>query len=140
MSDIYLELKRRIPVIAARTHIGREELQRAQDTVGLSNERLARRIPVSEKTWRRWKDAGEVPTAWLPKIAEVLRLELVEPPREIVEAADHLDLQEQAAGGVAQLLDGQAETLAALARIEEKLDALAERLPARRAPRKSARR
>lgn len=136
---MYLELKHRIPVIAARTHIGREELQRAQDTVGLSNERIARLIPVSEKTWRRWKEAGEVPTAVLPQVAKVLRLELVAPPQATVEMPEGFSLREEAAAGIAQLLDGQAETLAVLARIEGKLDELSARRPVRRAPRKSAR-
>lgn len=136
---MYLELKHRIPVIAARTQIGREELQRAQDTVGLSNERIARLIPVSEKTWRRWKEAGEVPTAVLPQVAKVLRLELVPPPQETVEMPEGFGLREEAAGGIVQLLEGQEELLSALARIEGKLDELSARRPVRRAPRKSAR-
>jgi outer membrane murein-binding lipoprotein Lpp len=81
MSDMYLELKSRIPVVAARTHIGTARIQEAQDARGLSNERIARLIPVSEKTWRRWKEAGEIPTAALPAVALALGLELrgVEP-------------------------------------------------------------
>lgn len=77
MSDIYLELKARIPVVAAKTHVGTARLQEAQDRTGLSNESIAREIPVSEKTWRRWKEAGTIPTAALPAVARVLRLDLV---------------------------------------------------------------
>lgn len=80
MSDLYLELRSRIPVVAAKTHVGTARIEEAQARVGLSNEAIARRIPVSEKTWRRWKQAGEIPTAFLPTVAAVLRLEL----REIV--------------------------------------------------------
>lgn len=77
MSDIYLELRSRIPVVAARTAVGTARIQAAQDAVGLSNEAVARLIPVSEKTWRRWKEAGEIPTAALPAVARALRLELI---------------------------------------------------------------
>ena len=73
---MYLELKSRIPVVAARTHIGTDRLQTLQDAKGLSNERIARLIPVSEKTWRRWKEAGEIPTAALPAVAPILGLEI----------------------------------------------------------------
>jgi transcriptional regulator with XRE-family HTH domain len=76
MSDMYLELKSRIPVVAARTHIGTARLQELQDARGLSNERLARLIPVSEKTWRRWKESGEIPTYALQAVAPVLGLDL----------------------------------------------------------------
>jgi DNA-binding transcriptional regulator YiaG len=78
MSDIYLELRTRIPVVAARTRLGTARIQEAQDATGLSNEAIARAIPISEKTWRRWKEAGEIPTAALPAVAKVLNLELLE--------------------------------------------------------------
>lgn len=113
MSDLYLDLHSRIPVVAAKTRIGTAHLQAAQDAVGLSNEGIAREIPVSEKTWRRWKDEGTVPTYALPKIAKVLRLELVEAPREKVEWAplpENGNLEALAAG-VRDLLDGQREIL-----------------------------
>jgi transcriptional regulator with XRE-family HTH domain len=76
MSDLYLELKSRIPLVAARTYIGTDRLQELQDAKGLSNERLARLVPVSEKTWRRWKEAGEIPTYALPALAPILGLEI----------------------------------------------------------------
>lgn len=76
MSDLYLELRSKIPIVAAQTRIGAERIREAQDLVGLSNESIARRIPVSEKTWRRWKEKGEIPTASLPAVAKALRLEL----------------------------------------------------------------
>lgn len=78
MSDLYLELRSRIAVVAAKTHVGSARLQEAQNAVGLSNEAIARRVPVSEKTWRRWKKEGTIPTAFLPTVASVLRLELRE--------------------------------------------------------------
>lgn len=78
MSDIYLELRSRIAVVAEQTVLGTQRIQDAQSAVGLSNEAVARKIPVSEKTWRRWKKAGEIPTASLPAVARALRLELHE--------------------------------------------------------------
>jgi DNA-binding transcriptional regulator YiaG len=78
MSDMYLELRSRIPVVAEQTQLGEQRIQDAQDRVGLSNEAVARYIPVSEKTWRRWKKAGSIPTASLPAVARALRLDLVE--------------------------------------------------------------
>lgn len=133
---MYLELKSKIPVVAARTAVGRERLQAAQDAVGLSNERLARLIPVSTKTWERWKKAGEIPTQWLPQVARALRLELVEAPAvpAVVElrptAAE--PLLARVAETVADLAEGQQELLAEVATLGEKLDEL---LARRRAPR-----
>lgn len=85
MSDIYVELRSRIAVVAAKTRLGTARIQEAQDAVGLSNEAVARRIPVSERTWRRWKESGEIPTASLPAAAAALRLEL----RELAAADDY---------------------------------------------------
>jgi hypothetical protein len=135
MSDLYLELRARIPVVASRTEIGRERLEAAQSAVGLSNERLARLIPVSEKTWRRWREAGTVPTYALPRVAEALRLELVEgmpgEPRELAPAS--LRLLEELGTDVVRLLDAQGEILTRLAKIEAALDGLAARPRARAA-------
>lgn len=76
MSDLYLELRARIPVVAEQTHIGTARLAEAQKVSGLSNEAIARRVHISEKTWRRWKKVGEVPTPSLPAVASALGLEL----------------------------------------------------------------
>jgi hypothetical protein len=78
MSDLYLELRTRIPVVAEQTKLGTQRLQDAQKRAGLSNEAVARVVPVSEKTWRRWKTRGAIPTASLPAVARALRLELHE--------------------------------------------------------------
>ena len=96
MSDLYLELRSRIPVVAAKTHVGSARIEEAQKRVGLSNEAIARRIPVSEKTWRRWRQSGEIPTASLPAVAAALHLEL----REI---SDEAELSPRAAAGVEEV-------------------------------------
>lgn len=135
MSDLYLELRSRIPVVALRTTIGQARLQEAQDSVGLSNERLARLIPISEKTWRRWKEAGEVPTYALPRVAEALGLELVKPVRPLVDEPEELLRSgplERVEAGLTRLLDGQVELLGQLAKIETRLDELEAHRPATR--------
>jgi hypothetical protein len=116
MSDIYLELRSRIPVVAAKTHVGTARIQEAQDAVGLSNEAIARSIPISEKTWRRWKEAGQIPTAVLPAVARVLGLELRQ--------AEVPPLDSHAIAGaddIAQLRRENAETQERLGRIEKLL-------------------
>lgn len=111
MSDMFLELRSRIPVVAAQTHIGTARLQEAQKTVGLSNESVARKIPVSEKTWRRWKEAGEVPTSSLPAVAKALRLELreLDPTAVDEDVTERLDRLEAQVGDVQTILTALAE-------------------------------
>jgi len=128
-------------VVADRTAVGRDRLEAAQRAVGLSNERLARLIPISEKTWRRWKEAGEVPTYALPKVATALHLELVSvqpQPDELglVDDGDPRRLLEEIARSTTSELRGQGEILARLEAIEAKLHALDERLSARPTPRR----
>jgi hypothetical protein len=129
MSDIYLELVSRIPVVAQRTTIGRARLGEAQERVGLSNEAIARRVPVSEKTWRRWKEKGEIPTASLPAVASALRLELreLEPPPEV--PATTPDAEELAAV-MGTALNTQREVLAILQAVAAAVDAQGQTLQA----------
>lgn len=105
MSDLYLELRARIPVVAEKTHLGTARIDDAQTASGLSNEAIARQIPVSEKTWRRWKKAGAIPTAALPAVAKALRLDLralnpegppTEDPPDWAEVVERLDRIERA--------------------------------------------
>jgi len=75
MSDLTLVLHERIKGVRRGVHIGSDRLREAQDNTGLSNEKLARRLYVSEKTWRRWRDLGEVPREHLPAVARELGLQ-----------------------------------------------------------------
>lgn len=77
MSDLYLDLRRRIHVVTEWTDVGTEELEKAQARTGLSDEKLAAKIPVASKTWVRWKRRGAIPTHHLPKVAPILGFELV---------------------------------------------------------------
>jgi transcriptional regulator with XRE-family HTH domain len=82
MSELELILRHRLAVVRKGVVIGTERLQEAQDARGLSNERLARELHIAEKTWRRWKAAGEVPAYYLEEVAAVLGLEIEQPKRE----------------------------------------------------------
>lgn len=104
MSDMYLELRSRIPIVAEQTQLGTQRIRDAQARVGLSNEAIARIVHISEKTWRRWKNQGSIPTASLPAAARALRLELheleldmsAEQMADLRELRDHLDDQHEA--------------------------------------------
>ena len=77
MSDLYLDLKRRIPVVTEWTDVGTEEMERAQARTGLSDEKLAAQIHIATKTWSRWKRRGQIPPHLLQRVAPILGFELV---------------------------------------------------------------
>lgn len=115
MSDLYLELTSRIAVVAQKTYLGTQRIQDAQDVSGLSNEAIARLVPISEKTWRRWKEAGTIPTASLPTVAKALGFDLKELDPAVSERIEQLaDELRATQRSLAVLPDVQA----ALARIE----------------------
>jgi hypothetical protein len=118
MSTTYLELCTRIPVVASWTQIGTARLNEAQDATGLSNESVARLIPVVEKTWRRWKTKGAIPTAVLPAVAKALNLELVSPKAAPLEVPLH--------GSDASILQGLARVEAEMRRVAVALESLRE--------------
>lgn len=143
MSDLYIELRSRIPVVAQQTHLGRQRLQDAQDSVGLSNEAIARKVPVSEKTWRRWKERGEIPTSSLPAVAKALRLELRELSPEVASEGVDLRLAEIEAR-MESALNNQARVFETLERLTEAVDGLSDLVEgaleeARLAPRRKRR-
>lgn len=118
MSDLYVELKSRIPVVAEKTYLGTQRLQDAQAAVGLSNEAIARLIPVSEKTWRRWKSDGTIPTASLPSVAKALKFEIGPDDSRLAILEDRVEEVQRALADVA-------ETKKIVARIEVLLRARA---------------
>jgi hypothetical protein len=99
MSELYLVLRRRLEAVAEWVQLGTDEMQAAQDRLGLSNERLAAELYVVSKTWERWKQRGMVPRHQLANVAEVLGLEVETPapvrvtpvPRGRATRADQLD-------------------------------------------------
>lgn len=112
MSELYLVLRRRLEAVAEWVHIGTEEMQAAQDGLGLSNERLAAKLFIVSKTWERWKAKGAVPRGQLPLVASVLGLE--------VEAAAPVRVFTEE--------EGAADEAATLARIDRRLQRIEEAL------------
>lgn len=121
----------------ARTTVRRELLDGAQKELRLSNESVARQIPVSEKTWRRWKNAGEIPNYALPLVAEILQLELESQRQEDLRVqpvqAEAILLLQSVARTDTELLEGQREMLARIADLERDVRVLLERIPGRAA-------
>jgi hypothetical protein len=94
-------------------HIGIDRLREAQTNTGLSNEAISRRLHISERTWRRWRDLGEVPRYHLRAVAGVLGLEFA--PTRLPPIEDD--------GGLRELLVGIEARQRALADAVAKLDA-----------------
>jgi hypothetical protein len=116
MSDLYLVLRERIEEVSSWHHLGKEVLREAQQALGLSDEKLAREIPVSTRTWIRWKDRGAVPAQSLDRVAAVLGLEIERrrpPAIEVLEGdgEEESALEEQ----VRELAARQSEVIEALA-------------------------
>lgn len=79
MSDLYLVLRHRLEDVTDWVPLGEDVMRTAMKSQGLSsNERAARAIPVSTKTWERWLKRGAVPRQWLQRVAKVLALEIEE--------------------------------------------------------------
>lgn len=121
-------------MVAQQTHLGKQRIQDAQESAGLSNEAIARKVPVSEKTWRRWKERGEIPTSALPAVAKALRLELHQLNPETTVASDlaeRLDQIEHLLRSLsAEQDEGFQETAESLARMASAIDELSGRIPA----------
>lgn len=68
--------------------VERRVLQAAQDSVGLSNERLAAQLNMTSKTWERRKTEGRLRTDELDRVADVLGLTVERPAYEATVALD----------------------------------------------------
>lgn len=82
MSDLYLTLRTRLEAVADWITLGSERMRAAQDALGLSDERVARLIPVATRTWIRWRQRGQVPVYMLERVADALDLEIDRPARQ----------------------------------------------------------
>jgi transcriptional regulator with XRE-family HTH domain len=107
--DLYLVLRERLESVADTIHIDRAILDEAQNARGFSNERIARELYISEKTWRRWKNNEAIPADRVDDVAAVLNLDIERPPaqRVVLTGADE-------AGAVAVALEDIARRLEAL--------------------------
>lgn len=59
--------------------IGTDVMREARRRLGLSYEAVARKLPVSSKTYERWEKRGEVPRSDLERLAEILELQIERP-------------------------------------------------------------
>ena len=80
MSDAYLDLKARIPVVARteKTSVDSDLLTQQRRRLGLTNLDVARELAVTERTWARWIGDGEIPTRSVREVARVLELDFYE--------------------------------------------------------------
>jgi transcriptional regulator with XRE-family HTH domain len=81
MSDLYLVLRRRLEDVVDWVDLGYDVLHDARKRRGLSYEAMGRQLAVASKTYERYEKAGRVPRQLLPKVAEVLDLEIEQPDR-----------------------------------------------------------
>src|SRR3954452_18719869 len=81
MSDLYLVLRRRLDDVTDWVELGTPTLKNARKAQGLSYEAMGRKLSVAAKTYERYEKAGRVPRHLLPRIAEILDLEIDWPKR-----------------------------------------------------------
>ena len=79
MSDLYLILRHRLDHVTDWVMVDTDVLKEARRQLGLSHEAVARKFPVSSKTYGRWENAGRVPRTELPRLAEILGLKIEQP-------------------------------------------------------------
>jgi predicted transcriptional regulator len=93
MSELYLILRRRLDLVKDWVPIETAVLREARLRQGLSYETVARKLPVSSKTYERYEKAGRVPRESFPRVVEVLGLEIdppARPPLRLTEASQDL--------------------------------------------------
>jgi transcriptional regulator with XRE-family HTH domain len=76
MSDLYLILRRRLEDVTDWVELGTATLLNARKALGLSYEAMGRKLSVASKTYERYEKKGRVPRHLLPRVAEVLNLEI----------------------------------------------------------------
>ncbi len=136
MSDMYLVLRSRLEDVQSWIDLGVDVIRDAQKRTGLSDERLARQVPISTRTWIRWRERGQVPTHSLERIAELLQLEVErsQRPRVIVD-----DLPLDRLGELEERVLSQLEGMQTiLERLDERVELLSARPVAPTAHRKTS--
>jgi len=74
MTDMTLVLYERLEAVRHGVRIGTDRLREARKAAGLSGEAVARHLQISERTYRRWEKAGEVPREYVPTLAALLNM------------------------------------------------------------------
>lgn len=99
MSDLYLTLRHRLDAVAEWVTIGADVWNDAQKRLGLSDERAARLVPVSGRTWIRWRQRGQVPIHSLERVAQILELEIerAQHERVVIEEDELRELRDELA-------------------------------------------
>ena len=92
-------------------------MQELQSGAGLSNEDMGRLLHVTEKTWRRWKEKGEVPNRDLAAFARAVKVELAT-----------ISPQEESPYGIGQLTQELADIRAELRELQRDVRAILERI------------
>lgn len=116
MSDLYLVLRHRLDDVIEWVTLGRDVIHDARKAQGFSYETMGRKLNVAAKTWERYEKAGRVPRPMLPKVAEILDLEIEEPARTAISLpgregeADPLAILQEEVSGMADQL-GRIEQL-----------------------------
>src|SRR5215210_3526266 len=120
MSELYLVLRNRLEAVTDWVQLGSEVMRAARKEQGLSHESMARKIPVSAKTYERWEKRGAVPVQWVEKAAGALQLEIERVPlpakirlQEGVSAPELADLTGRLEAALSSLAD-EAERLAGI--------------------------
>jgi transcriptional regulator with XRE-family HTH domain len=106
--------------------LGTDTMRSAMKARGLSYERAARQVPVSERTWRRWVELGAVPVHRLPRVAAILKSDEITAQVDGAADRDDEDLrrllrEELAAAGQSFLADVREIVDGALGRLESDL-------------------
>ena len=105
MSELYLVLRRRLEDVTDWVEIGTPTLHNARKALGLSYEAMGRKLNVAAKTWERWEKAGRVPRHELPRVAEMLELEIEWPVKRTVAVDEDQPHLEDLLGRAIELLE-----------------------------------
>lgn len=124
MSDLYLVLRSRLASVPEWVFIETAILREARESRGLSYESMGRETNVSSKTWERYEKAGRVPRPLVPRVAEVLNLEIEEPgPRRV--RLEPPEVRVEALDDLRTHVDGRFDELfSALTALDRKLDTM----------------
>jgi transcriptional regulator with XRE-family HTH domain len=124
MSELYLTLRTRLPVVTEWVEIGTEVMRNARRERGFSMEALARQLHVVSKTYERYEKAGRLPVNLVDRFGEILGLEIERLPgpttitaRETTPRRPHEGLEE-----IAGQLDRLVEEVAGLRGLVEEVE------------------
>ena len=107
------------------TDVASGRLRNAQERLGLTNHQVAAQLNLSEKQWRRWRDENKVRTIAIPRVEQVLQIEI---PRNPLPAAPVKGPLAELEAAVVETSQRQRLILIRLDGIDEVLDAVLSQL------------